>query len=78
MSVATLPVGEKWLVGHNGVQMFKSPNSNQTSDRDRELRPLTNNELELVSGGAINPDPDYDRMMTKVAAAAANVRYAHP
>ena len=56
--------------------MFKSPNSSQTSDR--ELRPLTDNEVELVSGGAINPDPDYDRMMTKVASAAANVRYAHP
>jgi len=58
--------------------MLKSPNSSQTSDRDRDLTPLTDNEVELVSGGAINPDPDYDRMMTKVASAAANVRYAHP
>jgi hypothetical protein len=56
--------------------MFKLPNSSRTSDR--ELRSLTDDEMELVSGGAINPDPDYDRMMTKVAAATAAVRYAHP
>ena len=37
-------------------QMLKSPNSSQTSDRDRDLTPLTDNEVELVSGGAINPN----------------------
>jgi hypothetical protein len=36
--------------------MLKSPNSSQTSDRDRDLTPLTDNEVELVSGGAINPN----------------------
>jgi len=35
--------------------MFKSSNSSQTPDR--ELRSLTDNEMELVSGGAINPNP---------------------
>jgi hypothetical protein len=48
-------------------QMFKSPNGSRTSDR--ELRFLTDNELELVSGGAINEygDASYDRMLTKLA-----------
>ena len=35
--------------------MFKLPSSGQTSDR--ELRSLTDDEMELVSGGAINPYP---------------------
>ena len=35
--------------------MFKSSNSSQTPDR--ELMSLTDNEMELVSGGAINPYP---------------------
>ena len=47
--------------------MFKFPNSSQTSDR--ELRSLSGNELELVSGGAINPygDATYDIMLSRAA-----------
>jgi hypothetical protein len=52
--------------------MLKSPNSSQTSDRDRELkplsdRPLSDNELELVSGGARQPygDAIYDIAMSR-------------
>jgi hypothetical protein len=53
-------------------QMLKSPNSSQTSDRDRELkplsdRPLSDNELELVSGGARQPygDAIYDILWSR-------------
>ena len=50
--------------------MVKSSNSSQTSDRElRPLsdRPLSDNELELVSGGAIQPygDAIYDIAMSR-------------
>ena len=50
--------------------MVKSSNSSQTSDRElRPLsdRPLSDNELELVSGGARQPygDAIYDIMLSR-------------
>ena len=53
--------------------MLKSPNSSQTSDRDRDLTPLTDNEVELVSGGAINPNP-----VPRDPRNDDNTHYGHP
>jgi hypothetical protein len=51
--------------------MFKLPSSGQTSDR--ELRSLTDDEMELVSGGAINPYPT-----PRDTSNDANAHYDHP